>query len=45
MQGIPDIIAAFTPTPPEMLQVEDLATLHLDFIAQKSGYARRNNPE
>ena len=38
--GYLKIIAAFTPTPPEMLQVEDLATLHLDYIAQERGYAR-----
>jgi FdhE protein len=35
------IIAAFTPTPPEMLPVEDLATLHLDYLAQELGYSRR----
>jgi formate dehydrogenase maturation protein FdhE len=34
------MIAAFSPNPPEMLVVQDLATLHLDFIAQKNGYAR-----
>ncbi len=34
------VIAAFTPTPPEMLPVEDLATLHLDHIAQERGYRR-----
>ncbi len=38
--GYLKIIAAFDPTPPEMLPVEDLATLHLDYIAQARGYAR-----
>jgi FdhE protein len=38
--GYLKIIAAFTPTPPEMLPIEDLATLHLDYIAQERGYAR-----
>jgi len=38
--GYLKVIAAFTPTPPEMLPVEDLATLHLDYIAQERGYAR-----
>ncbi len=33
-------ISSFTPTPPEMLVVEDLATLHLDFIAQQMGYVK-----
>lgn len=37
--GYIKVIAAFTPTPPEMLPVEDLATLHLDYIAQERGYA------
>ncbi len=34
------IIAAFDATPAEMLPVEDLATLHLDYIAQERGYGR-----
>lgn len=34
------VIAAFHPTPPEMLPVEDLATLHLDYIARERGYGR-----
>ncbi len=38
--GYLKVIAAFTPTPPEMLTVEDLATLHLDYIAQERGYKR-----
>ncbi len=38
--GYLKIIAAFTPTPPEMLQIEDLATLHLDYVAQERGYTR-----
>jgi hypothetical protein len=40
MQGYLKVIAAFTPTPPEMLPVEDFATLHLDYIAQKRDYRR-----
>ena len=39
-KGYLKVIAAFTPTPPEMLPAEDLATLHLDFIAKEHGYMR-----
>lgn len=38
--GYLKIIASFTPTLPEMLTIEDLATLHLDYIAEARGYAR-----
>jgi FdhE protein len=38
--GYLKVIAAFSPTPVEMLAVEDLATLHLDYIAHARGYAR-----
>lgn len=38
--GYLKIIAAFAPTPPELLPVEDLATLHLDYIAQERGHMR-----
>ena len=38
--GYLKVIAAFSPTPPEMLPVEDLATLHLDYIAQGRGKAQ-----
>jgi len=38
--GYLKVIASFAPTPPEMLPVEDLATLHLDYIARDRGYAR-----
>ncbi len=41
--GYLKVIAAFDPTPPEMLPVEDLAMLHLDYIAQERGYARMNS--
>ena len=34
------IISAFAPTPAEMLAVEDLATLHLDCIAEDQGFTR-----
>jgi FdhE protein len=44
-RGYLKVIPAFSPTPAEILQVEDLATLHLDYIAQKRGYTRGNNPE
>lgn len=43
-KGYIKIIAAFEPTPPEMLPVQDLATLQLDYIAQERGYARPANP-
>ena len=39
-KGYLKVIAAFTPTPPEMLPAEDLATLHLDYIAREHGYMR-----
>ena len=39
-KGYLKVIAAFAPTPPEMLTVEDLATLHLDYIAHERGYRR-----
>jgi Protein involved in formate dehydrogenase formation len=39
-KGYLKVITTFSPTPPEMLPVEDLATLHLDYIAQERGYAR-----
>ncbi len=39
--GYLKVINAFTPTLPEMLTVEDLATLHLDYIAEARGYTRR----
>ena len=38
--GYLKVVSSFAPTPPEMLPVEDLATLHLDYIAQERGYAR-----
>jgi FdhE protein len=39
-RGYLKVISSFTPTRPEMLQVEDLATVHLDYIAQEHGYMR-----
>ena len=39
--GYLKIISSFFPTPPEQLAIEDLATLHLDYIAQEKGYSRR----
>lgn len=40
-KGYLKVIAAFAPTPSEMLPLEDFATLHLDYIAQERGYSRR----
>ncbi len=34
------VIPAFSPTPVDLLPVEDLATLHLDAIAREQGYRR-----
>lgn len=39
-RGYLKVIASFSPTQPEMLPVEDLATLHFDYIAEAKGYAR-----
>ncbi len=39
-RGYLKVITSFSPTPPEMLPVEDLATLHLDYIALERGYQR-----
>lgn len=36
------VITAFTPTQPELLVVEDLLSLHLDFIARQRGYVKAN---
>jgi FdhE protein len=43
-KGYLKVITTFSATPPEMLPVEDLATLHLDFIAQQHGYVRAAAP-
>lgn len=42
-RGYLKVITSFGPTPPEMLPVEDLATVHLDYVAQQHGYIRRGN--
>ncbi len=39
-KGYLKVISSFSPAPAEMLPVEDLATLHLDHIAQERGYGR-----
>jgi formate dehydrogenase accessory protein FdhE len=39
-RGYLKVIVSFTPIPPQLLPVEDLATLRLDYIAEKHGYAR-----
>jgi ribosomal protein L37E len=36
------VITAFTPTQPELLVVEDLNTLQLDFVAREKGYLKAN---
>ena len=38
--GYIKVISAYSPTLPEMLAIEDLATLHLDYIAQANGCSR-----
>jgi formate dehydrogenase accessory protein FdhE len=37
-KGYLKVITAFSPTAPELVTLEDLATLHLDYAAQRSGY-------
>jgi FdhE protein len=37
-KGYLKVIVSFFPTPPEMLALEELETLYLDFIAQDHGY-------
>jgi len=37
------VITAFTPTEPELLVVEDLLSLQLDFVAQQRGYLKANS--
>lgn len=39
-KGYLKVITTFSQTPPESLQAEDLATLHLDYAAQKRGCIR-----
>jgi FdhE protein len=39
-KGYLKVIFSFTPTPADRLPIEDLATLHLDYIAQVHGYKR-----
>ncbi len=40
--GYLKVITSFASASPSMLAVEDLSTLHLDFIAKDRGYARRS---
>lgn len=40
-KGYLKVISSFTPAPPEMIPVQDLATLHLDYIALERGYVRQ----
>jgi formate dehydrogenase accessory protein FdhE len=39
-RGYLKVFISFSPTPPDLLPVEDLATLALDYIAEQRGYAR-----
>jgi len=39
-KGYLKVIFSFTPTPADRLPIQDLATLHLDYIAQAHGYKR-----
>jgi FdhE protein len=39
-QGYIKIVITFEPTPFDLLAVEDLATLHLDLIADERGFSR-----
>ena len=39
-KGYLKVIVSFTPTPTNHLLIEDLATLHMDYIAQARGYKR-----
>jgi FdhE protein len=39
-KGYLKVIVSFAPTPADHLPIEDLATLHLDYIAQAHGYKR-----
>ncbi len=38
-RGYLKVIVTFEPTPPDLLPVEDLATLYLDGVARQNGYA------
>ncbi len=39
-RGYLKVISSFTPAPAAMLPAEDLATLHLDYIARERGYGK-----
>ena len=39
-KGYLKVISSFAPTPTDMLAIEDLATLSLDYIAEERGYMR-----
>jgi formate dehydrogenase maturation protein FdhE len=39
-KGYVKVIASFSPMPVEMITIEDLATVHLDALAQGQGYVR-----
>jgi FdhE protein len=41
-KGYLKVISSFSPTLPELLPIEDLATLSLDYIAQEKGYVKHS---
>ncbi len=44
-KGYVKVISSFTPTAEEFLEVQDLATVHLDRIAEEKGYTRLSRME
>jgi hypothetical protein len=40
-KGYLKVVSAFVPTPADMLAIEDLATLALDYMAEERGYVRQ----
>jgi len=42
-KGYIKVIASFSPMPVEMITIEDLATVHLDALAQGQGYVRMSS--
>jgi FdhE protein len=42
-KGYIKVIASFSPSPAEMITIEDLATVHLDALAQEQGYVRMSS--
>ena len=42
-KGYIKVIASFSPSPAEMITIEDLATVHLDALAREQGYVRMSS--